>query len=202
MSSKTQTRSSSRDRGESDASDRTQHFSQDTALKVLSNQRRRFVLHFLKRRGKESVEVSDLAGQIAGWENEKPPDLLSYKERKRVQNALHQFHLPKLDDHGLIEYDSQRKTVELTDAAANQDFYVDVVPKRDIPWSLYYLGYALLSALVLVGGWAEVWPVTVLETELWGVFFVTIILFSSIVHVHDSKRHMRLGARETPPEVK
>ncbi|MFC7026862.1 hypothetical protein ACFQH8_03795 [Halomicroarcula sp. GCM10025710] len=147
---------------------------------------------------KRSVEVGDLAGQIAGWENEKPPDLLSYKERKRVQNALHQFHLPKLDDHGLIEYDSQRKTVTLTDAAADQDFYIDVVPKRDIPWSLYYLGYALLSGLVLVGGWAQVWPVTLLETELWGVFFVTIILFSSLVHVHDSKRHMRLGARETP----
>ncbi len=198
----TQTRSVSTDQGGSSGTDETNPFSHDTVLKVLSNQRRRFVLHFLKRRGKRSVEVGDLAGQIAGWENEKPPDLLSYKERKRVQNALHQFHLPKLDDHGLIEYDSQRKTVTLTDAAADQDFYIDVVPKRDIPWSLYYLGYALLSGLVLVGGWAQVWPVTLLETELWGVFFVTIILFSSLVHVHDSKRHMRLGARETPPEVK
>lgn len=198
----TQTRSVSTDQGGSSGTDETNQFSHDAVLKVLSNQRRRFVLHFLKRRGRRSVEVADLAGQIAGWENEKPPDLLSYKERKRVQNALHQFHLPKLDDHGLIEYDSQRKTVTLTDAAADQDFYIDVVPKRDIPWSLYYLGYALLSGLVLVGGWAEVWPVTLLETELWGVFFVTIILFSSLVHVHDSKRNMRLGARETPPEVK
>lgn len=196
-----QARSSSDARSEEESPAETQRFTHDAALKVLSNQRRRFVLHFLKRADRGTVEVCDLSGQIASWENDKPTEQLCYKEKKRVQNALHQFHLPKLDDYGFVEYDGNRKTVTLTDAAADQDFYIDVVPKRDVPWSLYYLAFATVSGVSMVGVWFGIWPFSALRPELWGVFFVTTILFSSLAHAYDSHRNMRLGAHEHPPEV-
>lgn len=76
-------------------------------LDILSNRRRRYALHYLKWNGCETP-LRELAEHVAAWENEREADQLSYAERKRVQNALHQFHLPKMDDHGFVEYDTRR----------------------------------------------------------------------------------------------
>jgi hypothetical protein len=103
-------------------------------LEVLSNRRRRFVIHALKQRDERRISVSELAEQVASWENDKEIAGLTHQERKRVRNALRQFHLPKMDDHGFVEYDSRRGKVSLTDAAANTDFYIDSLTGRDIPW--------------------------------------------------------------------
>jgi hypothetical protein len=61
--------------------------SQDALLEVLSNQRRRFTIRYLKQENGRST-VSQLTEQIASWENNKRVDQLTYQDQKRVRNAL------------------------------------------------------------------------------------------------------------------
>ncbi|WP_439027424.1 DUF7344 domain-containing protein [Haloarchaeobius sp. DT45] len=188
-------------RGEEVQSPRDEELSRDCLLEVLSNQRRRFVIHQLKQQA-GPVELRTLAEQVASWENDKPVEQLTHKERKRVMNALRQFHLPKMADSGVVEYDSRRGTVELTEAAVNSNFYVDVMPERGIPWGLYYLGLSGASVTLLAGVWFDVFPFHLLSPKVWSVFFVTLFFVSSVGHFYDNYYRMRLGAKDEPPEVK
>jgi hypothetical protein len=170
-------------------------------LEVLSNRRRRFAIHFLKRRGRSEVTVSELAERVAGWEYGKDVDRLTHRERKRVRNALRQFHLPKMDDYGFVEYDAQRGRVSLTEEAARTDFYIDSLTGGAVPWGVYYLGLSALGALSLAAVWTGVVPSALLSPLSWGVFFVTALGLSAVGHFYDNYCRMRLGARDTPPEV-
>ena len=181
--------------------DSDQELSQDELLTILSNQRRRFAIHCLKQQAHDELPVSELAEQVAGWENNKEIEALTPNERKRVRSALRQFHLPKMADSGFVEYDTTRGTVSLTEATANANFYVDSLTGREIPWGLYYMGFSAVSAICLVGLWADLSPLTMLSPRLYGVFFVTALAVSSIGHFYDNYYRMRLGARDRPPEV-
>jgi hypothetical protein len=173
----------------------------NVVLEVLSNERRRYVTHALKRQNGEPVSEGDLAERIASWELDKPVDELSYKERKRVKNALRQFHLPKMDEMGFVEYNGRDGTVCLSQAAVEQDFYVDVLPTRGVPWGVYYLTLSGASTLVLTGAVLSVPPLSVVPPLVWCVFFATTLAVSSVGHFYDNYYRMRLGAREKPPEV-
>jgi hypothetical protein len=176
-------------------------FSRDDLLDVLSNRRRRFAIHYLKR-CEAAVTVPTLAEQVACWENETAPEALSHQQRKRVSNALRQFHLPKMDASGFVDYDAGRGTVELTDAAAAAQFCVDSRPPRRRSWDVYYLVLALVSAVTLGGLWIDVTPLTHLSPLAYGTAFVGVLLGSALVHFYDDGgRQVRLGAGETPPEV-
>lgn len=184
-----------------DSRQRTEKLSRDVVLDVLSNQRRRYVVHYLKQYSDESTKLGDLAERIASWEQDKPVAELDYKERKRVKNALQQFHLPKMEELGFVDFDGREGVVELSREATQQDFYVDVLPKRDIPWGLYYLGLSGIGVLIVLGMLLSVPPFTLLSPATWGAFFVTALSVSSIGHFYDNYYRMRLGAREAPPEV-
>lgn len=177
-----------------------QELDREEVLDVLSNQRRRYALHYLKWHGEET-DVRDLAEHVAAWENETEVDRLSYADRKRVQNALHQFHLPKMDNRGFVEYDARRGTVQLSPQVAATDFYVDVLPKRDIPWGFYYLGLSGISLILLTGSALQLPPFSVLSPLSWCLFVVTVLAVSSVGHFYDNYYRMRLGAHERPPEV-
>ena len=183
------------------SSERSVDFTRDDVLEVLSNQRRRYAIHYLKRRDGDPVAVSELTDWVASWENGKEIDALSHRERKRVRNALRQFHLPKMDEYGFVEYDAQRGVIELTEAASDANFYVDSLTGRDIPWGVYYLGLSVASVVCLLGIWAGVYPISLLSPLHFGVFLVTALSVSSAGHVYDNYCRMRLGARDRPPEV-
>lgn len=176
-------------------------FSRDEMLEVLNNRRRRFTIHYLKRRGGDPVSVSDLADRVASWENDKTVDALTHKERKRVRNALRQYHLPKMDEYGFIEYDSIRGEVRLTEAAATANFYVDSLTDGGIPWGVYYIVFSALSVVGLGLLWIHLYPFTLLSPLLYGVFFVTALCISSLAHFYDNYYRMRLGAGQQPSEV-
>jgi hypothetical protein len=173
----------------------------NVVLDVLSNERRRYVIHALKRQNGEPVSDGDLAERIASWELDKPVGELSYKERKRVKNALRQFHLPKMDETGFVEYDDRDGTVRLSSAAAEQDFYVDVLPTRGIPWGVYYLSLSGVCVAVLTGALLSLPPLSAMPPLAWCVFFATTLAVSSAGHFYDNYYRMRLGAQEKPPGV-
>lgn len=170
-------------------------------LDILSNRRRRYALHYLTWNGRETP-LRELAEHVAAWENKVEVDQLSYAERKRVQNALHQFHLPKMDDHGFVEYDARRARVALTARTAETDFYVDVLPSRDVPWGLYYLGLSGVSLVVLGGAALQFPPFSIAAPLTWCLFFVLVLSVSSVGHFYDNYYRMRLGAQKRPPEAR
>jgi hypothetical protein len=83
----------------------------DRIFATLKNQRRRYVLHYLDVTD-GPVVLGDLAEQIAAWENDKQPRLVTSSERKRVYVSLYQCHLPKLDDSKAVSYNKPRGIVE------------------------------------------------------------------------------------------
>ncbi len=114
-----------------------------TAHDVLRNDRRRAVIEYL--RGTTTTTLRDLSEAIAVAESGESP--APTKLRESVYNSLHQTHLPKLDDLGLVEYDKNRKTVALCQRARGLDVYMEVVTRFGITWANYYRGLATLALL-------------------------------------------------------
>jgi hypothetical protein len=97
----------------------------DDLFEALDNRRRRYTLHYLQRHeGEEPVDVSEISTQVAAWELDTDPGKIGYSDRKNVHTALYQFHAPKLDDLGLVDYDKRCGTAELTDAG--DGLWVDI----------------------------------------------------------------------------
>lgn len=175
--------------------------SRDDAFEILSNRRRRFALHHLQHNG-ERAELGELSEHVAAWENDSRVQEISATERKRVYTSLQQFHLPKMDDKGVIEFDDREGVVELTPAAEQMDVYLEVVEDNDIPWSQYYLGLAAVNLGLLVAAMAGTYPLRLFPDAGWGLFVATTFLVSALVHTYYSRTEMRLGDSETPPEVR
>ncbi|ELZ98095.1 hypothetical protein C440_02568 [Haloferax mucosum ATCC BAA-1512] len=128
----------------------------DEIYHLLQNERRRNVLRYLRDRD-GSVQMRDIAEQVAAWEHDTTVQALMSDERQRVYIALYQAHLPKLDEQGVIDYNQSRGIVEKNPRAAELIDYLDrpddeadnATPSR--PWGTYYLVVSGLSA-VLIGG--------------------------------------------------
>ena len=170
----------------------------DELFHILRNQRRRFALHHLKHEA-ESVDVGDLATQVAAWENEVSVEEVTSKQRRRVYNALQQTHVPELEDTGVVEV--ERREVELTDRADELDIYLEVVPGADIPWSEYYLALGGVSLAVLVAVGLGVGPFAALSGVGVGIFAVVAFLVSALAN-HYYQHESLLGGHERPPELR
>jgi predicted house-cleaning noncanonical NTP pyrophosphatase (MazG superfamily) len=177
-----------------------QALTEDQVFEILSNRRRRFVFHYLKRERRE-VYLRELAEHVAAWEYEKPVAELSSVETKRVKTALHQHHLPKMDASGFVEYDSRRETVELAEGVADLEVYLDVVPGVDIPWSLYYLSLSTLGLFVLGGAWSDLGPFAWLPDISCAAFLTVVLLVSATIHTYFNYSRLRLGTTAEPPGV-
>lgn len=126
----------------------------DVTFELLKNHRRRVVLQYLAEQ--PSTTLSALAEHVAAQENDKPIRSLTSAERKRVYISLYQCHLPKFHDAGVVEFDSDRGTVERRAPADQLTPYLTAVsgsePRGGAPrWHRYYLGLALLGAGLLAG---------------------------------------------------
>ena len=162
---------------------------------LLSNQRRRYTIHYCKRED-EPVELGDLAEHVAAWELDKDVAELTSAERKRVYTSLQQTHLPTLERANMVEFDD--RTIELTDDASELQVYLDVVPSDSIPWGIYYLGLTVIGSIVLGGLWLEVIPTDTIPELGWATLVFSLFATSAIVHVLQNRR-MRLGEIEKPP---
>lgn len=180
----------------SESEERADDLTQDECFDLLSNYRRRCALHYLEQHGEATI--SDLSEQVAAWEYEISPDDVSYDERKRVYTSLQQVHLPRMDEVGVVEFDSDRGTVETGPAAEELDIYLDVVSGRDVPWSVLYVVMALANAGLFAGGLAGVTLLGRIAPLGWAVFAVTTFLVASLAHAYLAWTEMRLGTGEPP----
>jgi len=120
----------------------------DQVFEILKNQRRRYVLQYLDE-VEEEVSMSDLAEEIAAWENDKPVSQLSSSERKRVYVGLYQCHLPKMDSMGVVEFNKPRGRI---DRGENADVFDDYIggddEDQDPAWYRVHGAVAAASAAV------------------------------------------------------
>ncbi len=173
--------------------------SDDELYDVLANQRRRFAVHLLKRE-EETMEIGDMAEQIAAWENDVDMAEITGSDRKRVYTALQQSHLPKMDRAGVVDFNKDRGVVEPTVALQNIDLYMDVVEGKEIPWSEYYIGLSGVALALVAAVWVGAWPFTLLPPLAWTLAIVVAFMFSAIAHKYYTAE-MKVGELEEPPEL-
>lgn len=178
------------------------HPTRDDVFEALSNRRRRYALHHLKQLDTdEPVDLSDISTQVAAWELGSDPQNISYDDRKNVHTSLYQFHAPKMDDLGLINYDKRGGTVELTEYGQELDVYLETVNARQIPWSVYFLILSLGATLLVTLVWADFYPLSLVSDVAWAEFIAIMFLFSSVAFVYHNRYYMRVGREGPPPEV-
>jgi DNA-binding transcriptional ArsR family regulator len=97
---------------------------------LLANRRRRVTLSVLEE-GQTSVEA--LATSIAADELDKPRSRVTDEDRTRVEVALHHVHLPKLQDAGLLTYDSRQFVVVPNDLLLSEEEWTGLSPDTSFP---------------------------------------------------------------------
>lgn len=125
--------------------------SHDTAFDLLSNARRRFVLRRLQEAG-EGVELGDLATELSAVENDVPRDDLSSKQRKRTYVSLYQTHIPKLEEAGVVSYNSDSGVVRPTERLDELALYFD--GPRETNWRMVYLSVCGVGLLLYAVAYA------------------------------------------------
>jgi len=173
--------------------------SREEIFEIVSNQRRRHVVHYLRQQDRP-VELRELSTQLSAWENEEPPAEVSHDERRRVYTALRQSHLPKMDEAGVVKYDADRSVIEPSAGIEDVELYLDVVPESEIPRSEYYLGLGAVCAALLTVAWVDIVPFDALPDVVWAMLCIGSVVVSGAVDTYyDRKR--RLGSDGAPPDV-
>lgn len=114
---------------------------------VLRNDRRRLAIEALLERDGHST-VRELSEVVAVHETgEDPPPR---NKRQSVYVSLHQTHLPKLAELGVVEYDGETKEVTLQERVEQLEVYMEVVPEYGLSWGEAYFALALLGLLTTV----------------------------------------------------
>jgi DNA-binding transcriptional ArsR family regulator len=173
--------------------------SHEEVFEILANRRRRFVIHALKR-ADEPPDVSELSRHVTAWELGVEPEAVPYEERHNVYSTLRRVHLPKLREADVVTVDED-DVVRPAPALADLDVYVEVLQGREIPWSLYYVGLAVLVGALLLAVGVGVPGAAALSPVAVGAFTATAFGVSAVAH-HAIGRRMRLGSTEKPPEAR
>lgn len=144
---------------------------------VLSNSRRQHAIEILRDAGGK-LSARELSERIAEAETgESPPPS---NIRQSVYVSLHQTHLPKLDDLGIVNYDSDSKTIELLDRAREVSIYLETVSKYGLSWSEYYLGVSLLGLLLIIASEMGVPVIGSLSTITLAIGTFVLIMVSAV----------------------
>jgi DNA-binding transcriptional ArsR family regulator len=157
--------------------------SQDTVFDILSNARRRYVLYYL-RKAEEPVELSDLARELAAWENETGPEDLTDQQQKRVYVSLYQTHIQKLADAGMVDYDKDTGLVSLAEGAEELRGYLgqESEPADPMQWQRWYV-------LIAVAGGA-LYALVALDVPIFGLLpellagLAILVAFSALTAAH------------------
>ncbi|WP_254767754.1 DUF7344 domain-containing protein [Salinilacihabitans rarus] len=168
-------------------------------FEVLRNQRRRYVVQFLKQDGRP-VELGDLAQQVAAWEYETTLDGVTPEQRKRVYTTLQQTHLPKMDEAGILSFDADEGVIEATDLTRDVSVYLEIVPGHEFAWRELYLSLGAVSCALVAALWLGIYPLTLLSDLAWAGFISTTFTAAATAHIYH-ERNMRLGYGEKPPEL-
>ena len=177
----------------------SEQLSKGEIFEVLRNQRRRYVLQFLKQDAKP-VELGDLAQQVAAWEYETNVDDVTPEQRKRVYTTLQQTHLPKMDTAGILQFDSDAGVIRPTDRTSDLNIYLEIVPGSEFAWRELYLSLGAIGCALVAALWLGIYPLTMLPEIAWAGLISLTITVTATAHIY-YERNMRVGYGEEPPEL-
>lgn len=151
---------------------------------VLRNDRRRLAIKALRDR--EGVAtVRDLSEEVATRETgENPPPR---DKRQSVYVSLHQSHLPKLDELGIIDYDGDSKEVQLRDRVEEIEVYMEVVPEYGLSWGEFYFGLALLGLVTAVAAAVGAPWISSFQLSSLVVGYFAVQIAVSVYHVYSQQ---------------
>ena len=97
------------------------------AFRILANEQRRFVLYLLAERG-GTAPLDELAALVSGYgaDSSTEQGLPCVAHRRLYHN-----HLPRLAEHGLVEYDRDDEAVTLTDRGEQLQPYLAFARERE-----------------------------------------------------------------------
>lgn len=168
---------------------------QDEIFEILSNERRRFILFYLKTRG-SPVGLMELVEELAAQEEDTKAEAVSEQARKRVYVSLYQTHVPRLEEVGLVTYDPDTKMVSLANDAEAVESYLDVdeadsdTSEAGPRWYLYYIGVVVANLILLVASSVEqvaIAPTVVTYTMVLSLAAV------ALIHALYSRRILTIG---------
>ena len=165
---------------------------------VLQNQRRRYVLEYLKRY-EEPVSLSDLAMQVAAWEYQTPLEEVTDDQKKRVYTTLQQTHLERMEEAGIVEYDTGENVVTRTPYTDELTIYLEIVPGSEFPWREFYLSLGSISCAVVAALWTGLFPLTLLTSLEWATVIATTFTAAAAYHTC-SGADLQLGDDEYSPD--
>ncbi|MGM0592345.1 MAG: DUF7344 domain-containing protein [Halobacteriota archaeon] len=172
----------------------------DEVFDALSNRRRRFTLQHLTQCENDTVSLQELSERVAAWEIGTDPRTLAYDDRKNVYTSLYQFHAPKMDEFGIVDYDRNTGTVSLTEHGETVATYLEPASRRPLPWSGYFLLLSVCGGLLVTAVLFDVPPTTALPDAIWGILVVAVFLVASGVLEWHRRRSKRRVADDPPPE--
>lgn len=161
--------------------DESDGLSEEQIFDVLQNERRRYVLQYLRQNG-GPVSLGDLASHVAAAEYDCEFDEVSSAQRKRVYTTLQQSHLPRLDEAGIVEFDANEGTITTTPQTRELTVYLEIVPEGEFPWREYYLSFGAISLAVMVVLWVGVYPFTLIPPLVWGTVMAALLTASALYH--------------------
>lgn len=143
---------------------------------VLSNERRKMVLEFLRENGGK-MSARELSERIAEIETGESPPPRNIRQSAYV--SLHQTHLPKLDELDIVDYEADSKDVYLNDRADEVSVYMETVPKFGLAWSEYYVGISILAVLTLFAAEYGVPLIAAIGSVTWAFLFFGLVAVSA-----------------------
>jgi hypothetical protein len=99
-----------------------------TALEILSNMDRQYIIEELLKNGGRS-NVGILSEQLAARRENDADET----DQERAKLELYHNHLPRLADHGVINYDKGNGNIVLKDATGLISYMSNATRKRSIP---------------------------------------------------------------------
>ena len=171
--------------------DKVDALPKDEIFHLLQNQRRRYVLQYLEEVD-GTVEMRDMAEQVAAWEHDTTLQALTSDERQRVYIALYQAHLPKLDEKGVIEYNQSRGIVEPTPRVGQLTQYLQASrddadeaddDRKSISWGSYYLSASIFGGILLFMTAFGIAPFASISSIAAGAIILTLFVLLTIGQV-------------------
>ncbi|MCU4973322.1 hypothetical protein OB955_11275 [Halobacteria archaeon AArc-m2/3/4] len=118
--------------GDRDGDGNALDLSPDALFDVLATTRSRYVLYYLVDHGGTTM-VDTVATTVTAWETETTADGISRDSMEDTLIDLVHATLPKLDDYGFVEYDTDEKVVTPTPRADDLEPFLEIARQLDGP---------------------------------------------------------------------
>lgn len=106
----------------------------DDVFELLTRERRRFVLYYLRERD-GPVSVKELATTIEAWEDGSEPPALPDDRYRDILLTLKHEHLPKAAEVEFVQYDPEENVIELSGSPAEFEVVLSVAEAIEQPRS-------------------------------------------------------------------